>query len=63
VFSGGVDRHPVAGGSAVIDAQVGLHVFMIVLIFGTLWRLLQFHAMASPSPWLNHLGKAMAVQY
>ena len=47
----------------MIDAQVGLHVFMIVLVFGTLWRLLQFHAMASPSPWLSHLGQAMSIQY
>jgi len=47
----------------MIDAQVGLHVFMIVLIFGTLWRVLQYHAMASPSPWLSHLGQAMSTQY
>lgn len=47
----------------MIDAQVGLHVFMIILIFGTLWRVLQYHAMASPSPWLSHLGAAMSVQY
>lgn len=50
-------------GRAVIDVQVGLHVFMIILIFGTLWRVLQYHAMASPSPWLSHLGCAMSVQY
>lgn len=49
--------------AVVIDVQVGLHVFMIVLIFGTLWRVLQYHAMASPSPWLSHLGAAMSVQY
>lgn len=47
----------------MIDVQVGLHVFMIILIFGTLWRVLQYHAMASPSPWLSHLGCAMSVQY
>ena len=47
----------------MIDAQVALHVFMIVLVVGTLWRLIQFHAMASPSPWLSHLGMAMSVQY
>ncbi len=51
------------GGTAVIDVQVGLHVFMIVLVFGTLWRLLSFHAMASPNGSLQHLGKAMSVQY
>jgi hypothetical protein len=47
----------------VIDVQVGLHVFMIVLIFGTLWRISQFHLMASPNPSLQHLGKAMSIQY
>ena len=47
----------------MIDAQVALHVFMIVLVMGTLWRLLQFHAMASPSPWLHNLGMAMSTQY
>ena len=45
------------------EVQVGLHVFMIVLIFGTLWRLLSFHAMASPNPMISHAGKAMSVQY
>jgi hypothetical protein len=47
----------------MVDAQVALHVFMIILILGTLWRVLQYHAMASPSPWLSHLGEAMSVQY
>lgn len=48
---------------AVVDLQVGLHVFMIVLIFGTLWRLLSFHAMASPNTALQHFGKAASIQY
>jgi hypothetical protein len=47
----------------VIDLQVGLHVFLVVLVFGTLWRVGQFHLMASPNPSLQHLGKAMSVQY
>jgi len=47
----------------MIDVQVGLHVFLVVLIFGTLWRLLSFHAMASDNPAIQHAGKAMAVQY
>ena len=47
----------------MIDVQVGLHVFMIVLIFGTLWRILQYHALAHSSGWLQHVGMAMAVQY
>jgi hypothetical protein len=48
---------------ALVDVQVGLHVFMIVLIFGTLWRVLSFHAMASPNTAIQHLGMAMSVQY
>lgn len=47
----------------MIDVQVGLHVFLIVLIFGTLWRLLSFHAMASPNTAVSHAGKAMSIQY
>jgi hypothetical protein len=47
----------------VIDLQVALHIFFAVLVYGTLWRLLQFHAMASPNAHLQHIGKAMSVQY
>jgi hypothetical protein len=47
----------------MIDVQVGLHVFMVVLVFGTLFRLLSFHAMASPNAALQHVGRAMSVQY
>jgi hypothetical protein len=47
----------------MIDVQVGLHVFMVVLVFGTLFRLLSFHAMASPNAALQHIGRAMSVQY
>lgn len=47
----------------MIDVQVGLHVFMLILIFGTVWRISQFHLMASSNPALQHLGKAMSIQY
>lgn len=47
----------------MIDVQVGLHIFLAVLIFGTLWRLLQYHAMSSPNVHLQHVGMAMATQY
>lgn len=47
----------------MIDVQVGLHVFMAVLVFGTIFRLLSYHAMASPNAHLQHLGMAMATQY
>lgn len=47
----------------MIDAQIGLHIFAAVLVFGTMWRLLQYHAMASPNVHLQHLGMAMSTQY
>lgn len=47
----------------MFDIQVGLHVFLIVLILGTLWRVASFHLIASHNPSLEHLGKAMSLQY
>ena len=45
------------------DVKVISHVFLSVLIAGTLWRLVTFHLLASSNPSLAHLGKAMTVQY
>lgn len=45
------------------EARVILHVFLMVIIAGTLWRLASYHLIASPQPHLNHLGLAMAQQY
>ena len=47
----------------MIELKIGLHVFFMVLVFGTVWRVSQFHLMASPNPSLQHLGKAMSTQY
>lgn len=47
---------PVRLGAAV-------HVFVSVLILGTLWRILAYHAMASDNPHLQHVGAAMTTQY
>jgi len=47
----------------VIDIQIALHVFMAVLVIGTVFRLLSYHAMASPNAHLQHLGMAMSTQY
>jgi hypothetical protein len=47
----------------VLDLQVGLHVFLSVLILGTVWRVLQYHLMASSNAGLQHVGKAMSTQY
>jgi hypothetical protein len=47
----------------VLDLQVGLHVFLSVLILGTIWRVVQYHLMASANPGIQHIGKAMSTQY
>lgn len=50
-------------GTRVDDIKVALHVFLIVLVFGTLWRLASFHLIASANPNLQHLGKGMTIQF
>ena len=46
------------------DLKVILHVFLSVLIAGTLWRMTTFHLLATPADsHANHLGRAMAIQY
>ena len=45
------------------DVKVIAHVFLSVLIAGTLWRMLTFHALASSQVNISHLGKAMTIQY
>lgn len=39
------------------------HVFTSVLVLGTMWRIISFHAMASQNPQVQHLGAAMSLQY
>lgn len=43
--------------------RLGVHIWVSVLIMGTLWRLLQYHMIASPNSTLQHAGRAMALQY
>ena len=40
-----------------------VHVFVSVLILGTLWRILSYHAMAGSNVQLQHAGAAMSTQY
>ena len=47
----------------MLDLTVALHVFMSVLILGTIFRVTQYHLMASSNTGLQHLGKAMSTQY
>jgi hypothetical protein len=45
------------------DLKIALHIFLIVLVLGTGWRLLSLHLIASQNTQFQHLGKAMSVQY
>jgi hypothetical protein len=47
----------------VEDLKIALHVFVCVLIIGTLWRLGSYHLIASSNAHLSHLGLAMSSQY
>lgn len=46
-----------------LNLGAALHVFVSVLILGTLWRVLSYHAMASNNQAVQHLGAAMSTQY
>jgi hypothetical protein len=44
-------------------ALAGIGAFLSVLLFGTLWRLIAAHMVASSSSALKHVGGAMSAQY
>lgn len=43
--------------------RLGVHIWVSVLIMGTVWRLLTLHLIASNNPTVQHLGRAMGFQY
>lgn len=43
--------------------RLGVHIWVSVLIMGTLWRLTQYHLIASDNSSWQHVGRAMALQY
>jgi hypothetical protein len=45
------------------QVKVLSHAFLSTLIAGTLWRMITYHFLASPSVNMQHLGHAMTVQY
>jgi len=47
----------------VADIKVAIHIFLVVLVLGTGWRLASLHLIAASNAHLNHLGKGMAFQY
>lgn len=45
------------------DLKVALHIFLIVLVLGTGWKLLALHLTVARNSQVSHLGKAMLFQY
>lgn len=43
--------------------RLGVHIWVSVLIMGTVWRLTQYHLAASSNTQLMHIGRAMSYQY
>jgi hypothetical protein len=52
-----------AGAGPVTDLKVALHIFLIVLVLGTGWKLAALHLTVSKNTQVSHLGKAMLFQY
>ena len=52
-----------AGAAPVTDLKVAIHIFLIVLVMGTGWKLFALHLMVASNTQLQHLGKAMSFQY
>ena len=44
-------------------AKIGAHIWVSILIIGTLWRLMSLHLIASSNTHASHAGRAMAFQY
>jgi hypothetical protein len=63
IVRGAGPTEPYSAEAGVDDFRVMAHIFVAVLIVGTLWRLTSYHLIASKQPHLNHLGQAMATQY
>ncbi len=45
------------------SATNALSIFLVVLVMGTLWRLLASHLVVSSNPFANQVGSAMIFQY
>lgn len=43
--------------------RLGAHIWVSVLIMGTMWRIISYHLIASSNSSMQHLGRAMAQQY
>jgi hypothetical protein len=56
---GGLSRK----GTFMEYVKLGVHIWVSVLIMGTLWRVISYHLIASPNENMSHLGRAMAQQY
>jgi hypothetical protein len=45
------------------DFKIALHVFLCVIVLGTVWRMGSLHLIASRNAHFQHLGLAMSQQY
>jgi hypothetical protein len=43
--------------------KLGVHIWVSVLIMGTMWRIISYHLIASENDTVQHIGRAMAQQY
>jgi hypothetical protein len=46
-----------------MHVKAAFHIFTGVLIIGTMWRMVAYHALASPTAGVQHIGGAMITQY
>jgi hypothetical protein len=46
-----------------MSSKAAAHIFMAVLICGTLWRIVAYHALANSNSMVQHIGGAMITQY
>jgi hypothetical protein len=54
----------ITGGYEKLEhLKLGVHIWVSVLIMGTMWRLVSYHLIASRNPNASHIGRAMSFQY
>ena len=63
VLFGGQGPHLTPIGDHMEYIKLGVHIWVSVLIMGTMWRLISYHLIASQNETVQHVGRAMAQQY
>jgi len=62
-FVRGQGPHLTPIGDHMEYIKLGVHIWVSVLIMGTMWRLISYHLIASQNETVQHVGRAMAQQY